>query len=86
MTINELIYQYYKHNPNGHFFDHDTLKYFGESRSTMRVLKGTATITDYSGNTHECYMISRLQKKYPGGPRRTYAYFDTTTFDDIHKA
>jgi len=83
MTMDELIREYYRRNPNGHYFDHDTLKWFGERVSDMRVLSGTRTITDISGDVHEAYTVSRLQRKYPGGPRRTYAYFDTKTFDDI---
>lgn len=83
MTINELIREYYRKQPNGHFFDYDTLKFFGESRSTMNVLKGTWIITDSVDEKHECYQISKLSKKYPGGPRRTYAYFDIETMDDI---
>lgn len=74
---------YYEKHPNGHFFDHDTLKFFGESLSTMRLLKGTVQITDICGEKHECYTLSRLQKKFPGGPRRTYAYFDIDTLEDV---
>jgi hypothetical protein len=83
MTISDLVREYYRHNPDGHFFDRETLKYFGETLSTMRVLKDTVTFNDYCGNPHTCYVVSRLQKKFPGGPRRSLAYFDTTTFDDI---
>lgn len=39
MSVNKLIGEYYKHNPDGHYFDDETLKFFGESRSTMKVLK-----------------------------------------------
>lgn len=41
------------------------------------------TIKDCLGETHECYVLSRLQRKHPGGPKRTYAYFDVETFEDI---
>lgn len=81
--INELIREYYCKNPNGHYFDRDTLKFFGERVSDMRLLKGTVKITDICGEKHEAYCISRLQRKHPGGPRRSYAYFDITTLDDI---
>ena len=81
--INELISAYYRKNPSGHYFDHDTLKFFGERVSDMRLLKGTVKVKDVCGEEHEAYCISRLQRKYPGGPRRTYAYFDIETLDDI---
>ena len=83
MTTNKLIREYYKHNPEGHYFDYDTLKWFGESRSTMNVLKKTVEVTDSLDEVHTCYVLSKLSKKYPGGPRRTYAYFDIKTFEDI---
>ena len=83
MTINELIKTYYKKNPDGHYFDKDTLKFFGERISDMYVLKNTVKIKDISGEERECYIVSRLQRNYPGGARRTYAYFDVETLDDI---
>lgn len=78
-----LVSRYEAKHPDGHYFDRDTLKFFGETLSTMRLLKGTVTITDVSGEKHECYVLSKLQKKHPLGPRRVYAYFDIDTFDDV---
>lgn len=74
---------YYEKHPDGHFFDHDTLKFFGESMSTMRLLKGTVKIKDICEEEHECYVLSRLQRRHPMGPRRSYAYFDVATLDDV---
>lgn len=85
MTVDNLIYNYQSKHPNGHFFDPGTLRFFGERRSEMNVLKETTTVTDWSGNKHICYILSTRQRKYPGGPRRVYHYFDTTTFDEIPK-
>lgn len=82
-SVYDLRNAYYEKHPDGHFFDHDTLEFFGESLSTMRLLDGTTMITDIHGEEHECYMLSRLQKKHPCGPRRTYAYFDVDTLDDV---
>lgn len=82
-NIDELIRTYYQKHPNGHYFDRDTLKFFGERRSDMRLLKGTVNVKDIIGREHEAYCISRLQRKCPGGARRTYAYFDVNTLDDI---
>lgn len=85
MTVGELIYNYQQNNPDGHFFDADTLRFFGERRSEMNVLKDTTTITDWSGKEHECYVLSSRQRRFPGGPRRAYYYFDTSTFDEIQR-
>ena len=82
-NIDDLIYQYYQKHPDGHFFDYDTLKWFGECRSRMRLLKGTCLITNYRGEQVECYIVSKFSAKYPGGGRTTYAYFDINTLDDV---
>jgi hypothetical protein len=81
--INEFIREYYRKNPRGHYFDRDTLKFFGERISDMRILKDTIKVKDVLGEEHEAYVVSRLQRKYPGGARRTYAYFDVNTLEDI---
>ena len=83
MTINKLIKAYYEKHPDGHYFDKDTLRIFGERISDMYVLKDTVKIQDISGEEHECYIVSRLQRNHPGGARRTYAYFDVDTLNDI---
>lgn len=82
-NIDQLIREYYRKNPNGHYFDMDTLKFFGERRSEMRLLKDTVKVKDYYGNEHECYVVSILQRKHPCGARRKYAYFDVNTLDDV---
>ena len=82
-NINDLIKEYYIENPDGHYFDKDTLKFFGERISDMRLLKGTVKVKNVCGVSREAYCISRLQRKYPGGSRRTYAYFDVETLDNI---
>lgn len=83
MTVYGLMSRYQEHNPSGHFFDHDTLKFFGERISEMRVYKQTETITDWHGKEHECYCLSSRQRKHPCGARRVYHYFDVETFDVI---
>ena len=83
MTVTKLINEYQSKHPHGHFFDRDTLKFFGERFSEMRVLQGIAVIEDYSGEKHKCYILSSLQRKAPSGAKRTYHYFDTTTFDNV---
>ena len=82
-NIDEFIRAYYKKNPEGHYFDPETLNFFGERVSDMRLLKKTVKVKDISGVEHEAYVISRLQRNHPGGPRRTRAYFDIYTLDNI---
>lgn len=81
--VYSLVAAYQRTHPDGHYFDRDTLKFFGESLSTMRLLKDKAAIKDWSGEKHTCYVLSKLQKKHPMGPRRVYAYFDVGTLDYI---
>ena len=83
MTVYGLIERYRRTHPYGHFFDHDTLKFFGERISEMRVLKNTVEITDIVGEKHTCYVLSSLQRKHPVRPVRSYHYFDVDTYDDI---
>ena len=78
MDIYELKRNYHAQHPSGHFFDPETLKFFGERLSEMRVLKSTATVTDCMGETHKCYVVSK-HSTYG----RNYAYFDTETFEYI---
>lgn len=83
-TISDLQSAYREKHPNGHFFDHDTLKFFGERLSEMRLLKSRARITSAAGIEHKCYVVSAVQR--PGAPlkkRRVYHYFDMTTLEDV---
>lgn len=84
MTVYTLIERHNHNNPGSHFFDRDTLRFFGERISEMRVYKDTEIITDYSGNNHICYVLSSLQRKAPGGPSRAYHYFDSETYEVIN--
>ena len=82
MTVKELIRKYKEHNPEGHCFDPDTLHFFGESISDMRI-EGMEEITTYRGDKHTCYVLSTLQKNHPMGSTRVNHYFDCETYDFI---
>lgn len=82
-SVYGLVNAYNAKHPHGHFFDHDTLKFFGERLSEMYLFKQTETVTDVSGEEHECYVLSSLQRKHPMGPRRKYTFFDVETLDDV---
>lgn len=85
MDVYELKRKHLQNHPLSHFFDAETLKFFGESMSRMYVLKGTVKIFDYLGAPHECYVLSKQGKNLLGQKMRTYAYFDTKTFEEIQK-
>lgn len=83
-TVSDLVGEYERTHPNGHFFDPETLKFFGERRSEMRLLKGTVHVTSICGEEHECYVLSSVQR--PPAPlkkHRKYHYFDVETFEDV---
>ena len=82
-NMRSFIADYYEKNPNSHYFDSATLKFFGERLSDMRINKTIEVKEDYRGEKHDCYVISRLQRKHPNGPKRTLAYFDVETLEDI---
>ena len=78
-----FIDDYRAKHPTSHFFDRDTLKFFGERISEMRILKNTERVKDYYGEEHECYVLSSLQRKHPVRPMRAYHYFDVNTLEEI---
>ena len=82
-NIHSFIRDYYAKNPTGHYFDQDTLKFFGERLSDMRINKTVEVKEDDRGEKHKCYVISRMHRAHPNGPRRTLAYFDVETLNDI---
>lgn len=86
MNIYELRSEHLSHYPNSHYFDSDTLKFFGEAMSRMKVLKKTVEVTDVCGEKHNCYVVSAIRNKNAFGscePYTYYHYFDTTTFDNV---
>ena len=83
-NIDQLIREYYRKHPTWHYFDRETLKWFGERISDMRLLKDKAVITADDGTKHTCYVVSKLQRKHPKGPRRVYTYFDVDTLTRIY--
>ncbi len=83
MAAHKLKAMHENAHPHSHFFDYDTLKFFGESMSTMNVLQHTAEVKDGSGVVHTCYVLSSLQRKDPRGPRRHRSYFDVETLEYI---
>ena len=86
MNVYELKNKHLEKNPGSHFFDYDTLKFFGEAFSRMRVLKNTVTKTDVCGEKHECYVVSATRTKNWRGsckPYTHYHYFDVETLTAV---
>lgn len=86
MTIYELKRKHEQHNKGSYFFSDETLKFFGESLSRMRVLKKTCEVVDCLGEKHTCFVVSSTRTKNAFGrckPYIVYLYFDSTTFEYI---
>lgn len=60
MTTHDLIKNHKKMHPSSHFFDRNTLDFFGEEISEMMVLPNKAKCTDSLGKEHTCYVLSSL--------------------------
>lgn len=86
MTVYHLKRRHEEKHPKSHYFSRETLKFFGERLSSMRVLKNTAEIKDSSGETHTCFILSKLSKNFSGKTFRNYDYFDVETLDHISPA
>ena len=83
VSVYELKERYYSTNPDGHYFDRETLKFFGEALSRMNVLKKIEYIYDIYGRGHYAYCLSSI--RYVNGKReRHYAWFDAFTFQPIY--
>lgn len=80
-TVQEFIDKYYEANPNGHYFDRDTMKFWGNTRSRMYLYRNTVKGRDILGNEHECYVLKMWQRN--PSHRMEYAYFDIATMQDI---
>jgi len=71
-------------HPGSHFFNPDTLRFFGETLSSMRLLKGHTVVKDMTGRNHECYVLVTTQKPPFGKRHRVYHYFDIETLEQIN--
>ena len=82
MTVYEFRRIYLEKHPDSHFFDRKTLKFFGERMSDMHLRKDV-TVTDYLGNKHKCYVLSKYQRNASISPRYSIHYFDMETLDEV---
>ena len=82
-NVHEFKAEYERRHPGDHFFDHETLKFFGETMSSMRLLKCKARVKELCGEEHTCFVLSTSQRIPFVGRRRKYHYFDCETLDNI---
>ena len=82
-SVEEFIKAYKAKRKDGHFFDRDTLRFFGERISEMELSDRTQKVKDFYGKEHECYVLSALQRNCPDGLLRHTFYFDTDTLKNI---
>lgn len=83
MKAYELATLYREKKPEGHFFDKETLKYFGESLSKMKVDNGLFEHIDYRGEKHQCYKLTTTQI-WDGKPMKAVFLFDKDTMEDFY--
>ena len=81
MTPKKLIRAYKKSHPDGHFFDDDTLRFFGEKVGEMEVLKNTIPLAGHEGRY---YVLSTVQHNHPMGPTKQFVCFNVDTFEPIN--
>lgn len=83
MTVRELIKEYKRTHEDEHFFDTNTLNYWGEKINKMRISSEIKNVKDFDGTIRQCYMISVNQDKAPTQPFKVRHYFEVSTFDWI---
>ena len=81
VKTSEFVSLYHKHN-GGKFFDRKTLKFFGQTMRSFSVY-AFELVTDYKGNTHDCYSVYHTITSPDGQQFPKVAYFDRLTFDQV---
>lgn len=64
MTIYTFISKFKEKHPNDHYFDPDTLKFWGGERiSEMYILKDPVKILDIYGEEHTAFVLSKKNER-----------------------
>lgn len=73
----------YQRKNGGHFFDRETLKFFGQTRRSFSVwaFKQVTDITDQQ--PHDCYAVYHTIKAPTGERFQEVAYFDRVTLKEV---
>lgn len=79
-----LIRHYKRLHPESHYFDSETLKFFGERISEMYLYSDTENVTDWDGNKVDAYCLKIRQRKAPVGVSQIkYAYFSVDDLSEV---
>ena len=80
-----FIYAFQELQPKSHYFDKDTLHFFGERVSEMELCANTETVKDSEGIEHEVFCLYSRQRNAPYGVSQDkYSYFDIDTLEVIY--
>ena len=75
MTPSELKHNYQQNNPDGHFFDHKTMKFFGDTMKNY----GCRVVTSETGR--KLYELHRKRMTKHG--QKSSVYFDAFNFSIV---
>lgn len=84
MKTKDFIRLYESKRPDDHYFEKETLEFFGETIKDMEVLPETKEMKDARGETHTCYVLKRHQFNFLSEKHlMAYTYFDVDTLEPI---
>lgn len=85
-SVETFIQEYYRRNPDGHYFDPEMLKYFGEDKALMRVIiRFERAIAEHIRGQHHrpVYVLVRPPKVKYQVETWDCVLFDVETFRPI---
>lgn len=81
----KFLEDFKKENPESYFFSKDTLHFFGESLTDMKILPNIQNIKSSSGEAVECFVLSKKSKNWNNKRIQNDAYFSTENLKRIIK-
>lgn len=84
ISISWIIAEYKKRHPDGHYFDNDTLKFWGEKICDMRLSKRLHYV-EVGNSVYNCYKLT-VPAKDPFDDNKPFdhiTYFDEQTFSPV---
>ena len=88
MTVSRLKFRIKEHHPDDHYFDRETMKFFGNRESEMYVHKKPIRLLCNDGKTRTAWVLKRVNRRdafKDCAPFVSYDYFDTRTFRRLFK-